>query len=120
MKHIYVFLGFLFLLIGAIGVALPVLPTVPFLLLSSYFFAKGSERFHNWFKSTKLYQKHLLPFEENKALSLETKWRILLLASAMLAIPFTQIDNLYMRLGIIVLIIAKYYIILFRINTIKK
>jgi len=41
-------LGCLFLLIGAIGAVLPVLPTTPFLLVAAYFFAKGDERWHQW------------------------------------------------------------------------
>ncbi|HIU64618.1 MAG TPA: YbaN family protein [Candidatus Avacidaminococcus intestinavium] len=119
MKHIYVGLGCFFLVLGTIGVFLPILPTVPFLLLASYFFAKGSGRFHRWFTSTKLYHQHLQPFEENRALPLGTKWRILLLASLMIAIPFLKIDNIYMRAVIICLVIVKYYIILFRIETAK-
>ena len=31
-----------------IGIVLPLLPTVPFLLLAAFFFAQSSERLHNW------------------------------------------------------------------------
>jgi len=120
MKYLYVCLGFFFLVLGIIGAFLPVLPTVPFLLLASYFFAKGSARFHKWFAATPIYNKYLKPFQENQSLSLKTKWRILFLASAMLAVTFFSVDNMYMKIGILILVGAKYYIILCRIQTTKE
>jgi len=54
-KIVYLFLAFFFLALGIVGIALPVLPTTPFLLLASYFFAKGSDRFNRWFMSTDIY-----------------------------------------------------------------
>ena len=71
MKYLYIALGLLSMAVGAVGVVLPLLPTVPFLLLASFFFAKGSDRFHNWFKSTKLYKNHLESFEKNRSMTLK-------------------------------------------------
>ena len=65
--------GVVFLGIGAVGVALPVLPTTPFLLLASFCLAKGSRRLHEWFVGTKLYQNHLDSFVRNRAMTLKTK-----------------------------------------------
>ncbi len=40
--------GAVSLLLGIIGIPVPILPTVPFLLLSAFCFSKASERLHKW------------------------------------------------------------------------
>lgn len=119
MKTVYIFLGFFFLGLGALGVVLPVLPTTPFLLLASYFFAKGSERFNNWFISTKLYKNYLEDFVRERAMELKTKIKILLPASAMLLLAAYMVDILPFRIFIGFMFIYKYYYFTTRIKTIK-
>lgn len=53
-RAIWVIIGCLALGLGAIGVALPVLPTTPFVLLAAFAFAKGSPRLRD-----KLLQHHI-------------------------------------------------------------
>ncbi len=120
MKYLFIFLGFLFTILGAIGVFLPILPTVPFLLLASICFAKGSERFHNWFKSTKLYKNNLESFEKDRSMTLKTKWSILIPVTILLLVAFFMMKNIYGRTFIAVLILVKYYVFLFRIKTVPS
>ncbi len=118
MKYLYIALGFLSMVVGAVGVVLPILPTVPFLLLASFFFAKGSDRFHNWFKATKLYKNNLESFEKNRSMTLKTKICIILPVSFMLCIAFFMMHNSIGRITIIILLILKYYYFIFKIKTI--
>lgn len=118
MKYIYICLGFFFIIFGGIGAVLPILPTVPFLLLASLCFAKGSDRFYKWFKSTKLYKNNLEDFEKSRSMKLKTKLCILIPVSLMLILAFFMMSNVYGRTAIILVLLCKYYFFIFKIKTI--
>ena len=110
MRILYIVLAFLFMGLGIIGVALPILPTAPFLLLAAFFFAKGSQKFHNWFISTKLYKKHLESFVKSKAMTLKSKLSILIPVSIMLIIAFIFVNNLHARIALVVFTYNKIFL----------
>ncbi len=118
-KLLWLMIGIVSMVLGAIGVVLPVLPTTPFLLLASFCFAKGSDRFHKWFIGTKLYKKHLESFVTSRSMTLKTKLYILLPASAMLILAMLAMSNIYGRVFIVFLIIFKYIYFFTRIETVK-
>ena len=118
-KLLWLMIGIVSMVLGAIGVVLPVLPTTPFLLLASFCFAKGSDRFHKWFIGTKLYKKHLESFVTSRSMTLKTKLCILLPASAMLILAMRAMSNIYGRVFIVFLIIFKYIYFFTRIETVK-
>lgn len=118
-KITYIILAFIFLGIGLLGVALPVLPTTPFLLLASYFFAKGSSRFNEWFKTTRVYKNHLDEFIKTKSMTRKKKLSILIPVSFMLITAFLLVNNTHARISIIAVIILKYYYFIRHIQTIE-
>ncbi len=118
-KIIFVIVGVISLLLGIIGTVLPILPTVPFLLLASYCFARGSNKFEVWFKSSKIYKKYLENFILNKSMTLKQKIYISTFADIMIAFPLVILNNLYIKLFLIIVIIFKYYYFIFKIKTIK-
>lgn len=118
MKFVYVMLGFFFLALGAVGAVLPLLPTTPFLLLAAFFFAKGSERFDRWFKSTGLYKRHLASFLKSRAMTRKAKISIQAFASTMMVIAFITVDFWPARVMISLIMVYMYYYFFKKIKTI--
>ena len=87
-KAFFIVLGCLSLGLGAVGAVLPILPTVPFLMLAAFCFAKSSEKLHNWFVSTKLYKKNLESFVQGKGMTVKTKIRIMVTVTILMSIGF--------------------------------
>lgn len=119
-RNLYIIGGVIALGLGMIGVILPVLPTTPFLLLTSFCFAKGSRRFDEWFKRTELYKKYLENYVNNRAMTLKQKWTILLFADFMMMFPLIIVDKWIVKILILLVIFIKFYYFIFKIETIKK
>jgi len=82
----FVVLGCVSLALAVIGVVLPILPTVPFLALAAFCFAKSSDRLNNWLINTKFYQNNLADFKAGKGMAVKTKVRILATVTLVMAI----------------------------------
>ncbi len=73
MKLFYNAAGVLAVLLGILGVFLPLLPTTPFLLLASWCFARGSNRLHRWLLSHRVFGEYLRNFEAGRGIPLKAK-----------------------------------------------
>lgn len=120
MKTFCILLGSLSLVLGIIGIFVPLLPTTPFLLLTAALYFKASPRLYNWLIS----QKHLGPYirnyRENKAIPLRAKIiSMLLMWSTMIYCIFFLIPVVWVKV-ILFLIAAgvSYHILSFK--TLKK
>lgn len=103
-----------------IGIILPIIPTTPFLLLASVCFVKGSKRFEVWFKGTKLYKKYVEDFLRHRSMTLKQKIFLNMFADSMIAIGFFSVDNLLVRVLLIIIVLYKYYYFATQIKTVKK
>ena len=82
----FVVLGCISLALAVLGVVLPILPTVPFLALAAFCFAKSSDRLNNWLINTKFYQNNLADFKAGKGMTVTTKVRILATVTLVMAV----------------------------------
>ena len=117
MKYILIPLAFIFLIIGSIGIIVPILPTTPFYLLSLYLFSKSSTMFERWFKSTKTYKRNLKPFYESRTLNIKTKISILTFTTTLIITAMILCNNIYITILLINILSVKYYYFIFRIKS---
>lgn len=87
-KMVWITLGFLSLGLGAVGAVLPILPSVPFLLLAAFSFGKSSEKLHAWFVSTKLYQNNLDSYVKGEGMMNRTKAKIIITVTLLMGFGF--------------------------------
>lgn len=87
-KILYIVLGCISVGLGALGAVLPVLPTVPFLMLTAFCFARSSEKLDRWFRSTRLYKENLKDFVAGKGMTKKTKIRIMVTVTLLMSIGF--------------------------------
>ena len=73
MKYILIILGSISLVLGVIGIFLPLLPTTPFLLLSAALYVRSSEKLYDWLISQKYLGTYIRNFREHKAIPLRAK-----------------------------------------------
>ena len=65
--------GTFFLMLGLIGIPLPVLPTTPFLLLAAACYLRGSERMYRWMHSNRWFGDYLSDYRAGKGVPMKTK-----------------------------------------------
>ena len=92
-RHLWATGGFLFFGLAMVGVALPFLPTTPFLLVAAFCFARSSEKLNTWFKSTKLYHKVLEGYVTRRRMTVKAKLTILVPVTILLGIGFALMAN---------------------------
>ncbi|WED24473.1 YbaN family protein [Vibrio sp. JC009] len=64
--------------LGFLGVFLPLLPTVPFILLALYCFSKGSPEFQLWLENNRYLGETVRRIKLKIGLTVAEKWKILI------------------------------------------
>ena len=73
MKTIYIILGTISLVLGTLGVFLPLLPTTPFYLLTAWLYMRGSQKMYDKVMSNRYFGSIVRNFQEDKSIPLKTK-----------------------------------------------
>jgi len=81
-RYLLITLGWLFVILGAIGAVLPLLPTTPFLILALACFAESSPRFHKMLLDNKWFGPPLAQWEQSKTIRRKIKHKVMVLIIA--------------------------------------
>lgn len=104
--------GLISLVVGTIGIFVPLLPTTPFVLLSAWCFLKSSNRAHRWIFAQPLLGKSLQQWEENKAISKKSKTVALTTIAISLGVIWMRTTGLEVKLILsVVLLLVSIFIL---------
>ena len=120
-KYIFAALGCICLALGTVGVFLPILPTTPFYLLTVFFFANSSQKLHDWFLGTELYQKHLDSFVKDRGMLRSTKISIICTVTLLMGFGFFMMARKGIWIPCVILMIvwlAHIFYFMLRVKTI--
>lgn len=98
LRVFYICIGTLSLILGVIGIFLPVLPTTPLLLLTGVCYVRSSQRLYEWLMNHRYFGPYLKAYYEKKGIPLKTK--IVVLSTLWLSIlmtTFVIIEVWYLR-----------------------
>lgn len=122
-RLVYLILGCLCLGIGCVGIVLPILPTVPFFLVTVFCFANSSQKLHDWFVGTKMYKKHLESYVKKKGMTVKTKIGIIIPVTLLMGIGFTMmmLKEIYIPCVILAIVWVCHIIyFVFGVKTMKE
>lgn len=85
--------------IGIVGIAVPVLPTVPFLILSAWAASKGWPSFEQWLLEHRTYGPYIRSWRERGVVPRNAKlWAILTMSASAVLLQVLDLP-LWLRLG---------------------
>jgi len=120
LKLLMIFLGTLFVILGTVGIFLPLVPTTPFLLLAAICYARGSRKFYEWLMNNKLFGSYIRNYLEKRGIPLKTKIvAIAMLWGFILFSAFTVIPLVLVRF-LLLLIAVGVTIHILKLPTLKK
>lgn len=73
-RWLYLVLAFVSLALGVVGAFLPILPTVPFILLAAWFAARSSPRLLAWLENHAHFGRHIRDWRNGGVVSRKAKW----------------------------------------------
>ncbi len=103
-RGLYFIAGTICLILGIIGIVLPIFPTTPFLLLAAACYFRSSEKAYNWLLSNKVFGNLIKSYREGKGLPI--KVRIITIALLWITIAISIIFIQIILVQILLLVIA--------------
>ena len=104
----WIVLGWAFFVFALVGLALPVIPQVPFAIAAAYCFSKGHPRLHRWMREHKTLGPPIRDWEDHRVLrpKLKTISSLALVVGAGLSLYFLREHDAWLRVTVPALMLA--------------
>ncbi len=104
-KWLLILAGLVCVVLGLIGIVVPLLPTTPFLLLAAVCFAKSSKRLYAWLLNHRWFGAYIRNYHKYRAVSRQVKTSTLILLWATIAFAAIRVVDLW-SLRLLLLLVA--------------
>ncbi|WP_239952755.1 DUF454 family protein [Pantoea sp. Z09] len=97
-------LGWLAIILGALGIVLPLLPTTPFVLLAAWCFARSSPHFHHWLLWRSPFGRYLRHWQRHRAMPPGAKGRAIAVMLVTFGVSIGLVNILWVRVMLSVML----------------
>ena len=94
------------MILGMIGIFLPVMPTAPFVLLAAYFFSRSSKRLHQHLINHPRFGHIIDEWERYRVIRRPAKWAATIGVGFTILSSFLFVKYLILRISVIVIALA--------------
>ncbi|MDF2678708.1 MAG: uncharacterized protein K0Q97_3062 [Bacillota bacterium] len=105
-RVLLIIIGSISLVLGVIGILIPVLPTTPFLLLSSFCYLRSSEKLYNWLINHRVFGPYIYNYLTYKAIPKKTKIGAIIFLWCSLILSSIIISSLHIKIFLFLIGIA--------------
>ena len=119
-RFLLIIAGSVSLVLGVLGIFLPLLPTTPFLLLAAYCFGKSSDRVHSWLINNKWFGSYIKNYQAGRGIPAHSKITAILSMWLLLAASAIWVTELLIVRVVLFIIGTGVTIHLLRMPTFKE
>ena len=104
-KYLFITAGTIFVVLGSVGIFVPVLPTTPFLLLAALCYMRSSQRFYNALLRNRFIGSYLRNYLEGRGMSPKMKiWTLTFLWVTIICTAIFVTESLIVRIVLAVVL----------------
>ena len=96
MRWLWWLLAWSSVVVGVIGIVVPGLPTVPFMLLAAYAAARGSSRLHDWLLAHRHFGPIIRDWRQQGVVRRRSKWQATVMMSLAACVLFLTAPKAWM------------------------
>ncbi|MBN2026200.1 MAG: YbaN family protein [Actinobacteria bacterium] len=100
-KYLLILAGSISLVLGILGIVIPVLPTTPFLLLTSFCYLRSSKRLYDWMLNNRVFGPYIYNYLTCRAIKRSVKVVTLIILWLTLAVSIVLVSNVYLRIFLV-------------------